>query len=112
MKKYGYSPQAQWETFVWFIDIIRDILKQYRYNRTGTSYYLEEQWLPDNEEQWERNENFFNSELDKMLILLDKMDESSYDIKAVRSSEDNDKMQEACNEFFKMFAKYFYGFWD
>ena len=34
--KHGYSPVAQWETFGWFITVMREILINYRDNRTGT----------------------------------------------------------------------------
>ena len=106
MKKNGYSPQAEWETFLWFIDVMRKILTFYRHNRNGTGYWLDEPYDPT-EEQNERNENFYNSELDKMLELLDKMDERKRE-----TTIKTDDMQVACDEFFKMFAKYFYGFWD
>ena len=111
VKKYGYSPQAEWETFNWFIDSMREILKHYRYNRNGTGYILDVDLAEGSWDGlwWEKNENFFNTELDKMLELLDKMDERNY---TYPEKEDWDKMREASEEFFKMFAKYFYSFWD
>ena len=112
MKRNGYSPQAEWETFLWFIDVMRNILMFHRYDRVGTGYWLDEPYNPT-EEQSERNENFYNSELDKMLELLDKMDERKRELTGItKTKEENDEMQVACDEFFKMFAKYFYGFWD
>lgn len=105
LKKFGYSPQAQWETFAWFIDIARDLLTYYRYERNGTGWYLEDNLSATDEE----NKEFYNSELDKMLGLLDDMDENLHPIE---TRESHDKMLEACEEFFRMFAKYFYGFWD
>lgn len=110
MKKYGYSPQAEWESFIWFIDVMRNILSFYRHKRRGTAYYLDEPYESTNE-QLERNEEYFNSELDKMLELLDKMDERKIDTTPA-TKEDYDKLREASDEFFKMFAKYFYGLWD
>ena len=32
--KHGYSPVAQWETFEWFIAVMREILINYRDYRT------------------------------------------------------------------------------
>lgn len=110
LKKHGYSPEAEWETFNWFIDVMRDILKTYRYKRCGTGWYLEEPYEEGDNDQWERNIAFYNSELDKMLELLDKMDEDSYDNNC--SEEIIKQKQEACDKFFKMFAEYFYSFWD
>ena len=104
LKKYGYSPQAEWETYLWLIDVIKPILKHYRYDRRGTPWVLDEpegNWTQDQED---RNGSFYNSELDKMLELLDKMDE--------RNCSDSDKMKKASKEFFELFAKYFYGLWD
>ena len=41
----------------------------------------------------------------------DKIDERKIDTTPA-TKEDYDKLREASDEFFKMFAKYFYGFWD
>lgn len=109
LKKFGYSPQAKWETFFWFIDITRDLLNNYRYNRKGTGWYLEEYSNMSYEEVEQKNNDFYNAELDKMIELLDKMDER---INPVENAEDYSKMFRACEEFFEMFSKYFYGFWD
>ena len=105
LKKFGYSPQAKWETFAWFIDMAREILSHYRYERQGTGWYLED----NTNATYEENREFYNGELDKMLGLLDDMDE---ELHPIESREDYDKMFKACDEFFRMFAKYFYGFWD
>ena len=114
LKKYGYAPQAKWETFLWFIDVMREILTQYRYNRVGDPWCLNEKWDPEDKVQEQRNVDFYDAELDKMIFLLDKMDERNYDSSKtlIVGAREETEMQRACNEFFKMFAKYFYGFWD
>ena len=68
--KHGYSPVAQWETFQWFIDVMREILTNYRHFRSGT---------PDIIDSGTKNENIeaYNAILDRMIDLLDKMDESN-----------------------------------
>ena len=33
--RHGYSPMAQWETFEWFIDVMTEIMLNYRNNRFG-----------------------------------------------------------------------------
>ena len=38
--KHGYSPVAQWETFGWFITVMREILVNYRDNRMGTPFVI------------------------------------------------------------------------
>ena len=97
--KHGYSPVAKWETFEWFIDVMREILTNYRYNRVGTSGVVE---YRDDDSWSDENEEAYNKILDEMIELLDKMEERYY------LSENN----EAKDRFFELFSKYFYTFWD
>lgn len=97
--KHGYSPVAKWETFEWFIDVMREILINYRYNRVGTSGVIEYR----DDDLWnDENEEAYNKILDEMIELLNKMEERYY------LPEDN----EAKDRFFELFSKYFYTFWD
>ena len=113
--KHGYSPVAQWDTFEWFIDVMREILTNYRYNRVGTSgvveYRDDDSWSAENEEA-------YNKILDEMIELLDKMEERYYlsenieDLKKIDYTEMYNKQNEAKDRFFELFSKYFYTFWD
>ena len=70
-KKKGYSEVAEWETFTWFISVMKQILTYYRDHRAGTPFVLEdENIIFNNEEQTARNEAFYDSILNKMLDLL------------------------------------------
>lgn len=96
--KHGYSPMAQWETYHWFICVMREIFTFYKNERVG-DILIED--VP--EDKWKD----MNDELyDNLLSLLDDMDEEKY------YPKDTIKMERAKEEFFKLFSKYFYDFWD
>lgn len=96
--KHGYSPMAQWETYHWFICVMREIFTFYKNERAG-DILIED--VP--EDKWKD----INDELyDNLLSLLDDMDEEKY------YPKDTIKMERAKEEFFKLFSKYFYDFWD
>ena len=111
-KKKGYSEVAEWETFTWFISVMKQILTYYRDHRAGTPFVLEdENIIFNNEEQTARNEAFYDSILNKMLDLLEKMDENNY-YRELDLKEISEKQEEAKNKFFELFSKYFYALWD
>ena len=96
--KHGYSPMAQWETYHWFICVMREIFTFYKNERVGDmpiEDVSEDKWKDMNDELY-----------DNLLSLLDDMDEEKY------CSKDTIKMERAKEEFFKLFSKYFYDFWD
>lgn len=96
--KHGYSPMAQWETYHWFICVMREIFTFYRNERAGDMLIEdvpEDKWKDINDELY-----------DNLLSLLDDMDEEKY------YPNDTIKMEQAKEEFFKLFSKYFYDFWD
>ena len=101
--KHGYSPQAQWETFAWFVNVMKEIISNYRHNRSGTPVLYYELSFDDNKIE-------YNKVLDKMLSLLDQMDEDNYG--DVNYTERYELMDSAKNEFFELFSEYFYGLWD
>lgn len=113
--KHGYSPVAQWDTFEWFIDVMREILTNYRYNRVGTSGVVE---YRDDDSWSDENEEAYNKIIDEMIELLDKMEERYYlsenieDLKKIDYIEMYNKQNEAKDRFFELFSKYFYTFWD
>ena len=103
--KHGYSPVANWETFQWFIDVMREILTNYRHFRSGT---------PDIIDSGTEDENIeaYNKILDNMIDLLDKMDESNPIYNNMSWKKRYEEMADATNEFFKLFSEYFYTLWD
>lgn len=100
--RHGYSPMAQWETFDWFICVMREILTFYKDERTGDMLIEdvpEEEWHDVNDELY-----------DTLLSLLDEMDEEEYQRKGLEVNYS--KMEYAKERFFRLFSKYFYDFWD
>ena len=109
--KYGYSPVAQWETFGWFIAVMREILINYRNNRMGTPVVIPDYNIDDLISE-NKNVNVYNSLLDEMITLLDQMDENNSVYNDVSLEEMHSAMDTAKNKFFELFSKYFYTLWD
>ena len=108
--KHGYSPVANWETFQWFIDVMREILTNYRHFRSGSpamsGVYDVDKYNVD------ENSAAYDKILDKMILLLDEMDESDSIYDDMNWKEAYEKRETAKNEFFKLFNEYFYALWD
>ena len=109
--KHGYDEYATWETFDWFIDTMKDILTTYRYGHIGypvVSY--------DDKKKQEAANIDYDADLEKMISLLEDMDEDSHKYAAEEYEKDfkrkYDEMYAAKDEFFKLFSKYFYDLWD
>lgn len=97
--KHAYAPQALWETDTWFVDVMREILTNYRNNRIFIGFF--------DDESEEDNKRKTNEILDYMLGLLDKMD--------FNLTDDENKVIKskiAKDEFFSLFNKYFYYLWE
>lgn len=109
--KHGYSPVAQWETFEWFIAIMREILINYRDNRTGTPVVIPDYHTDDLISE-NKNIEIYNNILNEMIELLDKMDECNSTYNDVSLEEMHSAMDSAKNKFFELFSKYFYTLWD
>ena len=109
--KHGYSPVAQWETFEWFIAVMREILINYRDNRMGTPVVIPDYNIDDLISE-NKNVNVYNSLLDEMITLLDQMDENNSVYNDVSLEEMHSAMDSAKNKFFELFSKYFYTLWD
>lgn len=107
--KHGYSPVAQFETSQWFMDVMKEILVNYRNNRVGTPFVIDDAW---DEEKCEENEDTYNKILDRMIELLDLMDKDSEIYDHTNWKETYEKVENAKNEFFQLFSENFYGFWD
>lgn len=109
--KHGYSPVAQWETFEWFIAVMREILINYRDNRTGTPVVIPDYHTDDLISE-NKNIEIYNNILNEMIELLDKMDGCNSTYNDVSLEEMHSAMDSAKNKFFELFSKYFYTLWD
>ena len=109
--KHGYSPVAQWETFGWFITVMREILINYRDNRTGTPVVIPDYHTDDLISE-NKNIEIYNNILNEMIELLDKMDECNSTYNGVSLEEMHSATDNAKNKFFELFSKYFYTLWD
>ena len=109
--KHGYSPVAQWETFSWFISVMREILINYRDNRMGTPVVIPGYHTDDSISE-NKNIEIYNNILDEMITLLDQMDENNSVYNDVSLEEMHSAMDSAKNKFFELFSKYFYTLWD
>ena len=107
--KYGYDVEAEWDTFGWFIDTMKCILTGYRNTHYGTKIIDANCTLEENSEKW-------NGIIDRMIELLDLMDECNPKYDTPEYEEDiwlaDKEMNEAKDEFFKLFAEHFYSLWD
>lgn len=106
--KHGYSPVAQWETFCWFIAVMREILINYRDNRTGTPVVIPDYHTDDLISE-NKNIEIYNNILNEMIELLNKMDECNY---LTYNNASLEAMNAAKDKFFELFSKYFYTLWD
>ena len=118
--KYGYDEYATWETYYWFIQTMKSILVDYKNNMSSTPIIVDNYpWQTKTDEDRaivKENEAKWNSIVDRMITLLDEMDEYN-------SRYDDDKYQgnwllvqkeitAAKDEFFKLFSNYFFHLWD
>ena len=111
--KNGYSPVAQFETFEWFMDVMKEILTNYRYNRMGSPVVIDNFFDVKEENSNDVvNEEAYNAILDRMIVLLDLMDEHNQLYNDMDWKEADKKKEDAKNEFFKLFSEQFYGLWD
>lgn len=110
--KHGYSPVAKWETFAWFIDVMKEILTNYRYNRCGDQILIDNYLNNDGTENRDENEEANNKLFDRMIELLNKMDERNEIYNDMDWKAKDRLINNAKNEFFKLFSEYFFSLWD
>lgn len=118
--KYGYDKCAFWQIDDWFIQTIKPILVDYREKHYSVPIVIdnypyiactEEDKImqKDNEEKWD-------GIINRMIELLDDMDETSpkYDVDEYEHNweKQNKEINAAKDEFFGLFSKYFYDLWD
>ncbi len=113
LRKHGYDITAQWATCVWFIEVMKEIIKFHRYQGHGAPILIPlTDGISYSEEQQKLNEQKWNSKLDKMLVLLEDMDENNPKYETMDGKDSFDQMIKAKDEFFVLFSKYFYDLWD
>lgn len=105
--KYGYDEYAEWETFNWFIGTMKSILPQYK-NHMGVPIVIDDY----TDEKEDENETKWYSIIDRMVELLDLMDEQNVRYEDTDYEWQHTEMNAAKDEFFELFAKYFYNLWD
>lgn len=104
--KHGYFPVALWELDEYFIDIMKEILEFYRDDDHGIPIF-------SMEESYEWNKAKWDSILNRMIELLDFMDERNPIYRELCNFKDHEAMKEnAKEEFFKLFCEHFNSFWD
>lgn len=105
--KHGYDEYATWGTFDWFIDTMKEILTTYRKNHQGYPV------APNFNDMLQDELNAkYDGDIDRMISLLDAMDECSEQYENVSHIEQYNAMVKAKDEFFQLFANYFYDLWD
>ena len=112
--KHGYYPQARYVTNSWFIDVMTEILTEYRYNRIGSLVVNEELCAKPklSDKELMEIETSADELFDNMIDLLNKMDERN-PIYENKSTNDKELLMENAKEnFFILFSKYFYDLWD
>jgi hypothetical protein len=109
--KHGYDEYATWEKFDWFIDTMKEILTAYRKNHIG---YPDNNiaFMDDDSEEFKAICEKYDDGIDRMIDLLDAMDENSDRYVDMHFMKKHDAMNAAKDEFFKLFSEYFYNLWD
>ena len=104
--KHGYFPMALWEFDEYFIDIMKELLEWHRDDSYGTPIFSMEESDEWNKAKWD-------SILNRMIELLDFMDERNPIYHELCNFKDHEAMKEnAKEEFFKIFCEHFNSFWD
>lgn len=98
--KYGYPREAVYENYQFFIDTQRQIFTEYLENHFGYPGRYE----AETNEGWE-------AIVRHMIELLNAMDEQQYD-GSLPYYEENKKIEQAKNEFFELYSKWFFDLWD
>lgn len=92
--RHGYYPQAEWETFTYFIDMYKDIFNWYLHERSAD--------IPfegvDEKDYQKKNDEFYTN----LIGLLEVM----------RDYDEWEQAVAARDEFFDLMKKNFYHLWD
>lgn len=103
--KHGFSMTARWSFDSYFIEMMKQILVEYRDNRFGYPILNAELTYEENRRDWRRIMN-------RMLTLLNFMDEENKIYDNISFEEQYAMMDNAKKEFFDLFCENFYYFWN
>ena len=98
LKKKGYTYETLWSIDYWFLEIMPNILKEFREKTQSYPYRL-------TPEEWDEV-------LRKMEQYLYEMNDNNYDTEKMSYVEIAAAQMEAKDNFFKLFSEYFYDLWD
>ena len=104
LRKNGYNEPLLWDWSAGFIAMMREVLDYYRHS--AVSYWPME-GVPENQQQAE-----WNHLLDRMITLLNYMDETNPIYDNVEFGEAVAMRENSTVEFFELFCRYFRAFWD
>lgn len=117
--KYGYDEYATWETFSWFIHTMRAILTDYKLSHSSYPILIDNYPMnsadTDDESKAlrEKNNQIWDDIISRMIELLDLMDENNPKYEEYCDfRKTNKEMNEAKDEFFKLFSEHFWNLWD
>ena len=110
---HGYDEDASGEAYDWFIRNMKEILTSYRQNHDGCL-------ILDDTKNEDENASAWNAIIDRMITLLSAMDEFDPQYDTVWEAEDlgaaikdfRKQLDDAKEEFFVLFSRYFYFLWD
>lgn len=88
--KHGYDEYATWDTSDWFATTMKDILRHFREEHKGCPILIGD------------------SILNKMIALLDDMDENNPKYNDMEYHDKENIMKKSKDEFFKLFSEHFY----
>lgn len=103
--KHGFSQTARWAFDGYFIEMMKQILVEFRDNRFGYPILNAELTYEENRRDWRRIMN-------RMLTLLNFMDEENKIYDNISFEEQYAMMDNAKKEFFDLFCENFYYFWN
>lgn len=98
LKKKGYTYETLWSIDYWFLEIMPNILKEFREKTQSYPCRL-------TPEEWDEV-------LRKMEQYLYEMNDNNYDTEKMSYAEIAAAQMEAKDNFFKLFSEYFYDLWD
>lgn len=103
--KHGFSQTARWSFDSYFIEMMKQILVEFRDNSWGYPIFNVDRTDEENQREWRRI-------LNRMLTLLNFMDKDDKIYDNISFEEQSSMMDNAKEEFFDLFCKNFYHFWD
>ena len=103
--KHGFSQTARWSFDNYFIEMMKQILVEFRDNSWGYPILNVDRTDEENQREWRRI-------LNRMLTLLNFMDKDDKMYDNISFEEQRAMMDNAKEEFFDLFCKNFYHFWD